>query len=107
MYETELNPSRKWSYKTDSPIFKMLYDKVADMLPSIIERRLYEFCTDIGGIEFNITYSDKTKFKEIYWIPGDYFEDLLVAIKRMVPETEYTQAVLLTSEDYADEKDEE
>lgn len=106
MYESELNPSRKWSYKTNSPIFRMMYDKVAGMLPAIIERGIQEFCTDIGGIEFNITYSDKTKFKEIYWIPGDYFEELLVAIKRMVPETEYTPAVLLTSEDFDDDEDE-
>lgn len=104
MYESELNPSRKWSYKTNSPIFRMMYDKVAGMLPAIIERGIQEFCTDIGGIEFNITYSDKTKFKEIYWVPGDYFEELLVAIKRMVPETEYTPAVLLTSEDFDDEE---
>ena len=107
MYESELNPSRKWSYKTNSPIFRMMYDKVAGMLPAIIERGIQEFCTDIGGIEFNITYSDKTKFKEIYWVPGDYFEELLVAIKRMVPETEYTPAVLLTSEDFDYEEDEE
>lgn len=107
MYESELNPSRKWSYKTNSPIFRMMYDKVAGMLPAIIERGIQEFCTDIGGIEFNITYSDKTKFKEIYWVPGDYFEELLVAIKCMVPETEYTPAVLLTSEDFDDEEDEE
>lgn len=107
MYESELNPSRKWSYKTNSPIFRVMYDKVAGMLPAIIERGIQEFCTDIGGIEFNITYSDKTKFKEIYWVPGDYFEELLVAIKRMVPETEYTPAVLLTSEDFDDEEDEE
>ena len=107
MYESELDPSRKWSYKTNSPIFRMMYDKVAGMLPAIIERGIQEFCTDIGGIEFNIKYSDKTKFKEIYWVPGDYFEELLVAIKRMVPETEYTPAVLLTSEDFDDEEDEE
>ena len=96
MYESELNPSRKWSYKTNSPIFRMMYDKVAGMLPAIIERGIQEFCTDIGGIEFTITYSDKTKFKEIYWLPGDYFEELFVVIKRMVPETEYTPTVLLT-----------
>lgn len=63
-------------------------------------------CTDIGGIEFNITYSDKTRFKETYWVPGDYFEELFIAIKSLVPECEYTPAVLLTSEDYEEEGDE-
>ena len=48
--ETDINPKRKWSYKTNSPIFKMKYDEVAGMLPGIIERGVEEFCTDIGGI---------------------------------------------------------
>ena len=49
--ETDINLKRKWSYKTNSPIFKMKYDEVAGMLPGIIERGVEEFCTDIGGIE--------------------------------------------------------
>ena len=77
------------------------------MLPGIIERGVEEFWTDIGGIEFNITYSDKTKFKETYWVPGDYFEELFVAIRSLVPETEYTPAVLFTTEDYEDEEEED
>ena len=96
---TEINPNRKWSYKTNSPIFKMKYVEIASMLSEVVERGVEEFCTDIGGIEINITYSDKTKFKETYCVPGDYFEELFVAIKSLVPECEYTPAVLLTSED--------
>lgn len=103
--ETELNPKRKWSYKTNSPIFKMMYGDIARMLPGIIEKGVEEFCTDIGGIEFNITYSDKSKFKETYWVPGDYFEDLFEAIMSLVPESEYTPAVLLTSKDFEDEEE--
>lgn len=103
--ETEINPKRKWSYRTDSPIFKKMYSDIADMIPEIVGREITEFCTDIGGIEFNITYSDKTKFKETYWVSGDYFEELFKTIKRLVPEYEYTPVVLLTSEDY-DEDDE-
>lgn len=103
--ETDINPKRKWNYKTSSPIFKMKYEGIAAMLLGIIERGVEEFCTDIGGIEFNITYSDKTKFKETYWVPGDYFEELFIAIKSLVPESEYTPAVLLTSEDYDDEEE--
>ena len=72
----------------------------------IIEKEILEFCTDIGGIEFNITYSDKTKFKEIYWGPGDYFGELFTAIKSLVPASEYTPVVLMTSEDYEDEEEE-
>lgn len=103
--ESEMNPKRKWSYKTNSPLFKIKYDAIVSMLPEIIERGIAVFCTDIGGIEFHITYSDKTKFKEIYWVPGDYFEELFKIIKSMVPECEYTPAVLLTSEDYEEGED--
>ena len=31
--ESELNPKRKWSYKTDSPLFKVLYSRVVEILP--------------------------------------------------------------------------
>ncbi len=103
--ESEMNPKRKWSYKTNSPLFKIKYSEIVSMLSEIIERGIDVFCIDIGGIEFNITYSDKTKFKEIYWVPGDYFEELFKIIKSMVPECEYTPAVLLTSEDYEEEED--
>ncbi|MCC0645673.1 hypothetical protein KGF41_15540 [Clostridioides sp. ZZV14-6150] len=98
--ETQINPRRTWSYKTDSPLFKMIYCKIADIIPGVIEREVTEFSTDIGGIEFDITYFDKSKFKKIYWVLGDYFEDLFKVIKQLIPETEYTPAVLLTSDDY-------
>ncbi len=41
----------------------------------------------------------------ISWVPGDYFEELFMAIKSLVPESEYTPAVLLTWEDYEDEEE--
>ena len=104
--ESETNPKRKWSYKTNSPIFKFKYEVIAKMLPEVIERDTEEFVTDISGIEFNITYANKTKFKETNWVPSDDFKDLFAAIKGLVPETEYTPAVVLTSEDYEDEDDE-
>lgn len=105
--ETEMNPKRKWSYKTNSPIFKMKFDHIVKMIPEIIERGIDEFCTDIGGIEFNITYADKTKFRETYWVPGDYFNELFGMIKSLVPDCEYTPAVLLTSADYEEDEENE
>lgn len=74
--ESKVNPKRKWSYKTNSPLFEMQYEQIASMISETIKKEVLEFCTDIGGIEFNITYSDKTKFKEIYWVTGDYFGKL-------------------------------
>lgn len=104
--ETEMNPKRKWSYKTNSLLFKMQYEQITSMISATIEKEVLEFCTDIGDIEFNITYSDKTKFKEIYWVTSDYFRELFVAIKSLVPATEYMPVVLMTSDDYEDEEEE-
>ena len=69
----------------------------------MIKRDIDEFCTDIGGIEFNITYVDKTKFKITYWVSRDELKGLFRVIKSIVPETEYTPVVLLTSDDFDDE----
>ena len=82
----------------------MKYSEIAKKVEEAIQRNIEEFCTDIGGIEFNITYSDKTKFKETYWVPGDEFKELFSVIKSIVPETEYTPAVLLTYDDYDEEE---
>ena len=104
--ESEMNPKRKWSYKTDSPLFKVLYSSVAEMLPRYLEQDIEHFCTDLGGIEFIVTYSDKTKYKNIFWVPGNDFIDLFRIIKQMIPSIEDTPAVLLTSDDFEDEEDE-
>ena len=103
--ETELHPKRKWIYKTDSPLFKVLYSRVVEMLPRYLEGDIEHFCTDVGGIEFIVTYSNKSKYKNIFWVPGDDFIDLFRVIKHMIPTTEYTPAVLFTSEDFDDEED--
>lgn len=73
------------------------------MILEIIDRSIDEFCTGIGGIEFNIMYSDKTKFKKIYRVSGDNFEELFKIIKSLVLECEYMPAVLMPSEDYEEE----
>ncbi|SHI03723.1 hypothetical protein [Clostridium grantii] len=102
IFETDINPSRKWSYKTNSPVFEKLYADLIDVIPVIVNHDKDIFCTDIGGIEFIITYSDKTKFKEIFFLPGDEFKECFQIIKRMVPECEYVPAVLITEDDFED-----
>lgn len=103
--ETEINPKRKWRYKINSLIFKMKFEVISDMVSEIIKRDITEFWTDVGGIEFSITYSDKSKFKEIYWVSSDYFEELFMVIKSLVPKCEYIPEVLRTSGDYRDSEE--
>lgn len=100
LLETELNPKRKWRYKTDSSVFKKLYGSVVEMLPRYLEEDKECFCTDVGGIEFHVLYSDKSKYKKVYWVPGDEFIELFRVIKLLIPATEETPAVLLTSDDF-------
>jgi len=100
--ESDINPKRKWSYKTTSPLFKLEFDRIIVLLSSALEKEPEDLCKDIGGIEFNITYSDKTKLQKTYWTDGDFFKEPFAAIKALIPETEYVPAVLLTSDDYTD-----
>lgn len=97
--ESEINPKRKWKYTTNSPMYGELYKKIAEMVTEIINAEITEKCTDIGGIEFQITYADKSKVKKVYWVSRDYFAELFELIKNIVPECENTPVVLLTSED--------
>ena len=90
---------KKWSYKTNSPIFKSIYDEIVQMVPDIVERNP-AFCTDIGGMKFIITYSDNSKIERIFFTNRDYFKDWFSIIKELVPTTEQIPDVLLTSDDY-------
>ena len=100
--ETEINPKSKWSYKTNSMMFKVCYKRIAGMIPAVIENPIITFSVDTGKIEFIITYSNKEKFKGTYDSGDDRFKELFNEIKQLVPEEEFTPAVLMTSEDYED-----
>lgn len=99
LVESDINPKRKWKYTTTSPVYREMYRRIAEMIPGIIQSKTVEECTDIGGIEFQITYADKSIVKKLYWVSGDCFADLFNLIKNIVPKCEYTPVVLLTSED--------
>lgn len=104
--ETEINPKRKWSYKTNSPLFAIAFEKISEMMPQIIYNHDILMATDLGPISFTVTYEDKTREYTSCWCSGDNFHDLFKLIKQLVPQTEYIPAVLLTSDDYSDEEEE-
>lgn len=97
----------KWSYKTNNPIFQMTYAEIVQMIPAILAKKLDIRAMDVGPIEFSITYSDKTRVRRTFEIDGDYFKDLFALIKRLVPMMEQVPEVLLTSDDYDDEEEEQ
>ena len=104
--ESDINPKRKWSYKTNSPLFAIAFEKICEMMPEILYNDEILMATDLGSISFTVTYEDKTREYTSYWCGGDNFYELFKLIKQLVPDTEYVPAVLLTSDDYEDEEEE-
>ena len=76
------------------------------MLPEYLCKDPMELVMDIGGIEITVIYSEKTRYKQEYMVTGDFFRDLFVEIRHMIPETEYMPAVLLLAEDFHEEQEE-
>ena len=99
MSNTETNVYRKWSYKTTSPIFKEIFLNVASMTPDILNNEEDLFVCDIGPTEIIVSYDDKHRDHEYFFCPSEHFRDWFRLIKKLVPECEYTPAVLLTSDD--------
>ena len=96
LVETRLNPVRKWNYKTTSPLFEKKYRDVVSLMPSVMDIDDEEvFCTDVGGFDFTVTYSDGSKWENSFFTGGETFADLFRCINQMVPSTEYTPAMLL------------
>lgn len=102
--ESETNIPRKWSYTTDSPLFKLVFKKVAEMTPKYLYSTDILFATDLGATEIIATFKDKHRESASFFCPSEYFEEYFCLIKEMVPKTEYVPAVLLTSDDYEDEE---
>lgn len=101
--ESDANPYRKWTYRSNGPVFLHLFQMATDHMLTIIENPPMGFATDIGGIEFTVTFEDKSKWKQLFWLPGDEFEEMFSVISKLVPESEYKPAVLLTSSDFEEE----
>ncbi len=98
--ESETNPTRKWAYRTTSPIFSKLFDEVCVLVTAAMYREIIDICTDIGSINFRITHTDGKKECKTFLCPGEEFKECFSIIKKMVPDCEYVPAVLLTDDDY-------
>ena len=95
------NIYRKWSYKTISPMFKEIYDRIADMTPYYLHNLEVLFVTDIGPTNITAVFADNHREKVNLFCPSDFLKDYFRTIKRLVPACERTPAVLQTSEDFA------
>lgn len=103
MSQSKNNVYRKWAYKTTSPIFKQLFKEVVTKTPYYLYNTDKLFVTDIGPTEIIVSFEDKHKEKALFFCPSEFFFDYFTLIKKMIPATEYTPAVLLTSDDFEDD----
>lgn len=99
-HESENNKKRKWSYTTISEEIENLFCEIADDVLKIIKREIKEGYTDLGVIEFQVTYDDNSKDMRLFFEPIDEFADTFRMIKKMVPPCEEIPEVLKTKEDY-------
>ena len=103
MADSKTNIYRKWSYTTTSPIFKQIFKEVSEKTPYYLYNDNIMFVRDIGLIEIIATFEDKHKESVNYFCPSEFFRDYFNLIKKLVPNTEYTPAVLLTVDDFENE----
>lgn len=89
----------KWSYRTNSPEFREMWDELCAMIPVILEQE-EEMVLDGGEVTFMVTYENKSKIVKTFWSPfGEPFTACFRLIKRMVPGGEKVPEVLWTEEE--------
>lgn len=92
--ESEMNSSRRWSYKTNSPLFAATFGRISDMMQTILNPANKIDCTDIGMIDFTATYTDKSTKHIRYWCPSEEFSDCFSIIRALVPRYEMVPKVI-------------
>ncbi|MCC6095181.1 MAG: hypothetical protein LIV24_09235 [Eubacterium sp.] len=97
--ENNIKSHRKWSYRTDSPEFSVLYKKIADMALPILHNDQILFATDVGATDISVTYKDKHRESAHFFCPSEFFKDWFQLIKCIVPPCEEIPMVLQTDED--------
>ena len=97
--ESETNPPRKWSHRTNSPLFKVGFERVVTTMPSVLEPEEVWECTDVGMMDFTVTYDDKSRKHIRYWCTPSAFPECCAAVRDLVPFTEMTPEVVRSHDD--------
>ena len=103
MSESEFNVPRKWSYKTDNPLFQCIFKEIAFRTPEYLYSTNKEFACDIGPTIITATFEDKHKETVNYFSPSELFYEYFELIKKLVPSCEDVPEVLKTKEDFEKE----
>ena len=74
------------------------------MMPSILAAENTILCTDVGMIDFTVTYEDKSKKHIRYWCTSDSFAECFSVINGLIPPMEMRPEVTrLYGEDLEEE----
>ena len=100
-----LNPHKKWSYKTTSENFGLVFEKIARAVDEILKRDQEPMYCDCGDIDFIVTYDDGSKATRGCGLPADEFEDCFKIISEIIPVTEDVPEAIRISEGCDDEEE--
>lgn len=85
---------KHWKYQSNSDLAKGLLQEAFEELGEIAFIEEDTVCYDIGSIEFEILYLDKTKLKKKFWRPPTDFRSGLLLVRDLVPHLEKMPRVL-------------
>ena len=95
-----VDASHRWSHKISSPSAQALFDELKNSVTEIMDSYYrMGFACDVGSTEFVVTYEDKTKKHEVFYLPSIVFAECFSIVKKMIPECEDVPSMLITSDD--------
>ncbi len=77
-----------WNYETSSERLDEKIEKVFEEVMKLVtkEKQSKDVYCNCNGIYFSIYFEDKTTYNAAFYIPGSEMNDLVNAIKDMIPE---------------------
>ena len=82
------NSHEKWSYKTTSYRFPLVFKEIARAVDNVIKREVLDYYTDVGTTEFIVTYENGSKVARSFELPADEFAECFKIIRELIPVTE-------------------
>lgn len=97
--ESKCERIHKWNYKTNSLIFASLYSQICEVIPRYLDSDEILYCTDIGPTDLVVTYKDKSRKTEHFYCPSEFFRDLFILVRKMIPPCEDIPVSLILDDD--------
>ena len=86
--ESERNPGRKWTSRTDSPAFALIFDELASAAAVALREPREPMCCDIGPTTLSVTYDDRTRESKTFFGSMGSLADPLGLVRKAIPPLE-------------------